>query len=150
VKFVEASLSQVPDLLKSGQVDASVMADPFYPRLIQEKSAVKLGDLYDTAPPGVIIAGFSATRKWTEKNRAAIAEFRAALEEAAQFVKTHDPMARESMGKYMKLGPEVVAAVGMPSISTRVDASSLGWLLDVMYSQSLLQTKIDLSTLIAK
>ncbi len=148
VQFVEASLVQAPDLLKSGQVDASVMADPFYPRLIREKSAMKLGDLYDTAPAGVIVAGFSSTRKWAQSNPNVVQALRLALAEGAAYAKQNDAQARSAIGKYLKLSPEVVAEVGMPSISTAVTPSNLVWLLEVMNQQNLLQKKPELSTLI--
>jgi NitT/TauT family transport system substrate-binding protein len=148
VQFVEAGQVLVPDLLKSGQIDASVMSDPVYARVIREKTASKLGDLYGNAPAGVVVGGYSATKKWTDANPQAIQAFREALDEGARFAKANEGSARQSISKYLKLTPEVVADVPIPNLSAQVAPKNLEWYINVMYSQKMLQTKLDLQALV--
>ncbi len=149
VNYVEANLTQASDLLKSGQIDATVMADPQYARLMREKTGTKLVMLYDTAPKGVMISAYSATRKWATANAAILPGFRAALDEGAAFVRDNEAVARAAIASHLKVSPELVADMPIANVTSAVQPQNLQWLHDVMKEQDLFQTKINLQALVS-
>ncbi|WP_296258134.1 MULTISPECIES: ABC transporter substrate-binding protein [unclassified Pseudomonas] len=148
VDFVETGLAQMPDLLKNKQVDAAVIADPVYPRVVQDQSADKIGDVYDTAPTGVAISAYTTTEQWAEDNKKVLADIRAALSEGVDYANAHPDAVRASIVKYLKLPEDVVAQIGLPGLGKQPSVASLQWVYDVMKHQGLFQSDVDLKKVV--
>ncbi|MFH0133011.1 ABC transporter substrate-binding protein [Variovorax sp. VaC1] len=152
VNFVEAAFPQHADLLRGGSVDAVVSADPFMSR-ITESGAGYVASYYSTfLPENNQTIVHAAKREWVAKNPATARAFREALVESAAFMQQpkNDAKVRASIGKYIKLPPEVLAKVQVSPPGPVVTDKQLGYWTGLMKEQDMLKTSIDVAKLIAK
>ncbi len=152
VSFVEASFPQHGDLLRGGSVDAVVTADPFMSR-ITESGAGYVASYYGTfLPDGKHTILHAAKREWVAKNPAAARAFREAVQEAGAFVEQakNDARVRASIGKYIKLPPEVLAKIQISPPGPLVSEKQLAYWVGLMKDQDMLKTSLDVSQLVAK
>lgn len=148
VNFVEVTFPTMADIIKSGGVDAVLTAEPFITRMtnagLGTVGAHYAAELARTEP----IIFYAAARDWAEKNPAVVKEFRAAIAEGAAIVNADRDKASASISKFTKQ-PIALVKSSPPSKSEPVlKAGQLAWWIDVMSSQKLLQSKIDLNRLV--
>jgi NitT/TauT family transport system substrate-binding protein len=148
VNFVEVTFPTMADIIKSGGVDAVLTAEPFITRMtnagLGTVGAHYGADLARTEP----IIFYAAARDWAEKNPAVVKEFRAAIAEGAAIVNADRDKASASISKFTKQPIELVKS-SPPSRSEPVlKAEQLAWWIDIMSSQKMLQSKLDLNRLI--
>ena len=148
VNFVEVTFPTMSDIIKSGGVDAVLTAEPFVTRMtsagLGTVGARYAAELARTEP----IIFYSASREWAGKNPEAVKKFRAAIAESAAIVNTDREKASASISKFTKQPIELVKATPPNQSEPALKAEQLGWWIDVMSSQKMLQTKLDLSKLI--
>jgi NitT/TauT family transport system substrate-binding protein len=152
VNFVEASFPQHGDLLRGGSVDAVVTADPFMSR-ITESGAGYVASYYGTfLPDGRHTIVHAAKREWVGKNPAAARAFREAVQEAGAFLEQakNDAKVRASIGKYIKLPPEVLAKIQISPPGPLVTDKQLAYWVGLMKDQDMLRTPLDVTKLIMK
>jgi len=152
VNFVEAAFPQHADLLRGGSVDAVVSADPFMSR-ITESGAGYVASYYSTfLPENNQTIVHAAKREWVAKNPVAARAFREALVEAASFMQQpkNDAKVRASIGKYIKLPPDVLAKVQVSPPGPVVTEKQLAYWTGLMKDQEMLKTSIDVAKLVAK
>jgi len=116
VDWVELQFPQMGDALKSGLVDAVAAVNPFYSRILDSKAGYDIGDPWTTGPRGTMIVLYAATRAWATKNAAAVAAFRASLDEATTYIEdaSHLQSVRGSIAKWTKLPPQAAASIAIP------------------------------------
>ena len=148
VTYVETSFPAMSDILKAGNVDAVVAVDPFYSRIIGQNTGYLVDDYTKTLPNGTIASVYSATSKWVKANPEAVKAFQEALIEAIAFAKTNEAAARESLAKYTKLPPPVVASLPIPNLSAKMGAKDLQVWIDIMKQRELLTGTPDASKLV--
>jgi NitT/TauT family transport system substrate-binding protein len=102
VKFVEAQMPVLGDLLRSGNVDAIAIIDPFRAKLLADGVATKISDYLAELRDNGLLAFWITSREWAEKNRPAVASFRKALAQGLDFIKAHPDEARDIGAKWMK------------------------------------------------
>jgi NitT/TauT family transport system substrate-binding protein len=150
VNFVEVTFPTMSDIIKSGGVDAVLTAEPFVTRMtnagIGTVGARYAVDLARTEP----IIFYAAARDWAEKNPDTIKKFRAAIAEAAPIVNNDREKASASISKFTKQPIELVKATPPNKSEPDLKAEQLGWWIEIMSSQKMLQTKLDLNKLILK
>ncbi len=152
VNFVEASFPQHGDLLRGGSLDAVVTADPFMSR-ITDSGAGYVASFYSTfLPEGNHTILYAAKRDWARANPAATKAFRDAVIEAAAFIvqPKNDAAVRASIGKYIKLPPEVLAKTQISPPGPTVSEKQLAYWVTLMKEQEMLKTDLKLAQLIAK
>jgi NitT/TauT family transport system substrate-binding protein len=152
VNFVEAAFPQHGDLLRGGSVDAVVTADPFMSR-ITETGAGYVASYYSTfLPEGNHTIVHAAKREWVAKNAAAARAFREAVQEAAAFMEQpkNDARVRASIGKYIKLPPEVLAKAQISPPGPLVSDKQLAYWVDLMKDQDMLRSPMDVAKLIVR
>ncbi len=148
VNFVEVTFPTMNDTLKSGAVDAVLTAEPFVARMTKAGTgyvaARYAAELARTEP----IISYVASRAFAEKNPEAIANFRAAIAEAAEIVNNDREKASASISNFTKQPLEIVR-INRPNLAApEVKPDQLAWWLDVMKQQHLLQTDIDTSKIV--
>jgi NitT/TauT family transport system substrate-binding protein len=152
VNFVEAAFPQHGDLLRGGSVDAVVTADPFMSR-ITESGAGYVASYYSTfLPEGNHTIVHAAKREWVAKNPAAARAFREAVQEAGAFMQQpkNDAKVRASIGKYIKLPPEVLAKAQISPPGPLVTDKQLAYWVGLMKDQEMLKTTVDVAKLIVR
>jgi NitT/TauT family transport system substrate-binding protein len=150
VNFVEVTFPTMADIIKSGGVDAVLTAEPFVTRMLNANlgtvAARYAVDLARTEP----IIFYAAARDWTEKNPDTIKKFRAAIAESAMIVNNDREKTSASISKFTKQPIELVKATPPNKSEPDLKAEQLGWWIEIMSSQKMLQTKLDLNKLILK
>ena len=150
VNFVEVTFPTMMDIVKSGSVDAVLTAEPFVTRMtnagLGAVGARYAVDLARTEP----IIFYAASREWAEKNPDTIRKFRAAIAEAAPIVNNDREKASASIQKFTKQPIELVKATPPNRSEPILKAEQLAWWIDIMASQKMLQSKLDLNKLILK
>jgi NitT/TauT family transport system substrate-binding protein len=152
VNFVEASFPQHGDLLRGGSIDAVVTADPFMSR-VTDSGVGYVASLYTTfLPEGNHTILYVAKRDWVAANAGATKAFRDAVIEAAAFIQQpkNDAAVRASIGKYIKLPPEVLAKIQISPPGPTVSEKQLAYWVTLMKEQEMLKTDLKLAQLIAK
>ena len=152
VNFVEAAFPQHGDLLRGGSVDAVVSADPFMSR-ITDSGAGYVASYYSTfLPEGNQTIVHAAKREWVQQNPAAARGFREAVQEGAGFMQQpkNDARVRASIGKYIKLPPEVLAKVQISPPGPLVSEKQLAYWVGLMKEQEMLKTPVDVAKLVVK
>ena len=150
VNFVEVTFPTMNDVLKSGAVDAVLIAEPFVTRMtaagtghVGARYAVELSR---TEP----IILYAASRDWAEKNPEAIKNFRAGIAEAAIIVNSDRDKASAAITKFTKQPLEMVKMFPPNYAEPVLKSEQLKWWIDVMKEQNMLQSKVDLDRLMLK
>ena len=149
VNFVEVNFPQTADLLKGGTIQAGVSADPFIRRALQSGSGTVLAYFAADLPPATTGVFYGTTRSWASANPAAIKAFRAAIAEAVDSIAKNPQAARVHLAKYIKLPPEVLAAMPLPRPSAEITEPQLRYRVDAMSDMGLTRTKANAAQLIA-
>ena len=152
VNFIEASFPQHADLLRGGSIDAVVTADPFMSR-ITESGAGYVASYYSTfLPDGNQTIVHATRRDWALKNPAAARAFREAIQEAAAFMQQpkNGDTVRATIGKYIKLPPEVLARIQISPPGPLVSEKQLDYWLAMMKDQEMLKSNPSAAKLIFK
>lgn len=148
VNFVEVPLAQERDLLRSGNVDAVISGEPFFSRIVSSGSGTLVAPFFSEMPDGLFMLYLSTTRAWARANPTAIVAFRAALEEATAFLAANPAKAREIIGKYTHLPPDVIASIALPTLRLKVPASDVKYWSDTLLAQGMIKVPADAASLI--
>jgi NitT/TauT family transport system substrate-binding protein len=143
VNFVEAVFPQHGDMLRSGQIEAVATADPFLANILTRGDGMSVIDVTEEFPEGMPTQMYVTTRDFAAKNAAAVASFRAGIEEAKAFIAANPDKAREAIGKTLKLPPPVTAALAIPAVDTKVTAAQMAFWVDIMQKQNMLSRPLD-------
>lgn len=150
VNFVEVTFPTMADIIKSGGVDAVLTAEPFVTRMtnagLGTVGARYAAELARTEP----IIFYAASREWAEKNPETVKKFRAAITEGAAIVNGDREKASAAISKFTKQSIELVKSSPPNRSDPEIKASQLGWWIEIMASQKMLQSKLDLEKLILK
>jgi NitT/TauT family transport system substrate-binding protein len=151
VNWVEIGFPQMADALKSHLVDAVASVDPFYTRVIADKTGYDIGTYASVIPAGTSPVNFVATRAWAEKNLDTIKALQAALDEAAVYIKdpANDKAVRASVATYTKLPPPIAAVIDVPKVfAVHITPDALAFWVQVSREQGLIKGNPDPKTLI--
>jgi NitT/TauT family transport system substrate-binding protein len=147
VNFVEVTFPTMADIIKSGGVDVVLTAEPFITRMsnagLGTVGARYGAELARTEP----IIFYAAARDWAEKHPETIKKFRAAIAEGAEIVNNDRDKAWASISKFTKQSIELVKSSPPNRSEPALKAEQLDWWIDIMASQKMLQTKLDLHKL---
>jgi NitT/TauT family transport system substrate-binding protein len=150
VNFVEVTFPTMPDIIKSGGVDAVLTAEPFVTRMLNAGigtvGARYAEELNRTEP----IIFYAASREWAEKNPDTIKKFRDSIAEASVIVNNDRDKASAAIAKFTKQSLELVKATVPNRAEPALKGEQLAWWIDIMSSQKMLQTKLDLNKLMLK
>jgi len=150
VNFVEVTFPTMMDIMKSGSVDAVLTGEPFVTRMsnagLGSVGAHYAAELNRTEP----IIFYAASREWAEKNPEVVKKFRAAIAETAPIVNEDREKASVSISKFTKQPIDLVKATPPNRSEPVLKPEQLAWWIDIMASQKMLQSKLDLNKLILK
>lgn len=150
VNFVEVTFPTMLDTVKSGSVDAVLTGEPFVTRMLNagvgQVGVRYAADLNRTEP----VIFYATSRDWAQKNAETLKKFRAAVAEGAKIVNEDREKASVAISKFTKQPIELVK-LNPPNYSEpELKPEQLGWWIDIMNSQKMLQSKLDLNKLIVK
>jgi NitT/TauT family transport system substrate-binding protein len=149
VQFIEAAFPQHSDVLRGGAVHAVVTADPFMARILAAGTGHTPIHFARDLPDGQPAILYSATNAWVAANPAQVRAFREAIAEGVAFALANPARAREHLGKYIRLPPEILATLQMPNLHPTLTVDNMRFWIEVMREQEMLRTQIDPARLLA-
>lgn len=152
VNFIEVSFPQIGDALKSGQVDATILVDPFHDRVLNAGNAVVVGDVVASVPKNTTGVVHVTMRQWAEANSEAAAGWKQALIEATAFIADpqNEQSVRASFSTWTKLPPEVVANLPLPNLVPDVTVDQARFWSELAVTLKLINGKLDPEALLVK
>ena len=123
--FVESSFAQLGDVLKGGQVDGILTADPFKTRVLEAKQGYVVSNYVGEIGDGIASGWFVSSRKWATTNKEAAAAFQKAINEAADLGNKDPSILRKAIGVYTKLPEAVLAQVVLPVLEASMPDSKV-------------------------
>ena len=148
VQFVETPFPQMNEIMKAGNVDAVVSAEPFQSRIIKAGTGTVLSYFTRDLPADMPIVFFAATRKWATANPAAAKGFREGLAEGMTQTHANLPEAHATASKYLKLPLEIVSSVQLPPFKTEVKPEAMTRWIAIMKGQDMLTNPVSADKLV--
>ena len=150
IKFVEVPFGQMSDLMLQGQIDAAISVDPFFARIVDAKTGYLLADYIAAQPVGTITASYTAATAWAEANPNLVKAFQESIQESIDFIEKNPQLARESIARYTKLDPKVVASLDVPVTTAKITKDGLKFWYDLCLSQGLIKSQFDYAKHLSK
>jgi NitT/TauT family transport system substrate-binding protein len=150
VTYVEAGFQQMGDIMRNGQIDAATMGQPFISRIEEANTGKAYRWFVGDFPDGLLSNIYTATDQWIAKNPKAAKDFKDAIGEANDFIKSNPERSKEIAAKYLKLPPEAMKAVPFSNYSVDVSEKQVTAWSDIMKGQNLIDTDIDPASVLLK
>ena len=147
VNFAEVGFQQMADVLSSGVLDAVYAIEPYYNRVAEV--GYPIGDPDATLPKRTLTSVYATTREWAEAHRATLTAFRQSLTDAIAFIASNEAAARQSLVKYTKQRPDIVASAALPVLEVTVEPRQVQFFIDLAREQGLIKSNPDGAAMIA-
>lgn len=142
-KTVEAPLPQLPDMLKTGQIDAAPLIEPVLGRALAQGDGTKSVDITSIDNPDELGSLWEAKGAWAAANKQAVAGFRAALDEAIAYIRAHPDDAKAIEKKYLKF-----AEPSLPDFATKIAPADFQYWIDILTRLKLLPQPVEAAKLV--
>ena len=143
VTFVETPFAQLNDVLKAGQVDGIVTADPFKTRAVSTNAGYVVAHYVSEVGDGVTGGWFIASRRWADKNKEEARAFQLAMKEATDLAMKNPEILRKAIASHIKMPPEVLAQLTMPTLDATISAGQIDFWSNVCLKQGLTRKPTD-------
>ncbi|OLF08015.1 hypothetical protein BLA60_24385 [Actinophytocola xinjiangensis] len=149
VNIVQVDGPAQADQLAAGRIDAVETVMPFATSVLADDNAVNLGDPYLKLAPELSAILWISRQDWASSNAEVIADFQAALDEAAEFIAGNDDKARQVLKEYTGLPDPAIKAAVLPTYTTEVRPQDMEIWLDAMREADGFDGDVDLNALVA-
>jgi NitT/TauT family transport system substrate-binding protein len=144
VQIIEAPFPQMKDLIKSGQIDGALVVEPIRSMIANEGVGQRAGVEYHTAvAKDSILAFWTASKKWADKNPQAVASFRKCLTEGIAWVGANPDRAREIEKQYLGFNTPV-----RPDWNVEINDEDFKLYVDVSLELGVLRKRVDAKNLV--
>lgn len=149
VKFVQIPFPSMPAALKSGQVDAAWMTEPFITASQAGFGARVLTDTMTGAMADFPIAGWVATEQWTGKYPKTMAAFQRALLKAQRLAASDRREVVKILPTYTKIPASTASLIALGDFPVTVDPGRIQRVADLMHDFGYLKSKPDVRQMVA-
>jgi NitT/TauT family transport system substrate-binding protein len=147
VSIVEGGFAQMPDLLRTKQVDAALLAEPFLTRAVESGAGKRL-EYFKPERDYYVTSVFIAKRSWVAEHKQAFDDVRGALREAAALGKSDSAGTLAMVAKNLKLPPEVTAKMRLVDWHVDLKPEDIQFWADIALDFGLLKDRVDAKTLL--
>lgn len=147
VQFVELAFPQQPAALQSGQVDAVFVVEPFQQQVLAQGGRKIASSYVDTAA-NLTVASYFTSTKLLGENPDLAKRFTEAMKESLAYADSHADEARQIIGTYTQIAPDVIAKVTLPKWPADINRESVQTLSDLAVGDGLLPKPADLNALL--
>jgi NitT/TauT family transport system substrate-binding protein len=148
VTFVEVPFVRLGDVLKSGQIDAAALGQPYAGRIIASGTGYEIAAYTTHYPDDTLSNLYCATEAWVRAHPKVPAAFRSALDEAAVFIAANPDKARESAVRYLKVSADIVAKLPLANYRSVVTPAQLQAWNTIARRQALINKDVDPASLL--
>ena len=121
VQELEMGFPQMPGALQQGLVDAVAEVEPFTSMILNAKQGRVISWYYVESVPNQPIGAFWGSDDWLAKNGATARKFATAVHKAIVYLNAHPTEAKQYVGEFTGLKPEIVATMLPIRWDDRVD-----------------------------
>jgi NitT/TauT family transport system substrate-binding protein len=144
VQIIETPFPQMKDLIKSGQIDGALAVEPIRSMIVNEGVGQRAGVEYHTAvAKDSILAFWTASKKWADKNPQAIAGFRKCLNEGVAWIGANRERAREIEKHYLGFNTPV-----RPDWNIEIKNEDFALFVDVNLELGVMRKRVDQKNLV--
>ena len=147
VKFTALPFPEQPAALDSGQVDAVFVVEPFQ-QAVLAAGGRKIASSYVDAAPNLTVAAYFAAQELIGENPDLVKRFTDAMQESLSYADSHPDEARDIIGTYTEIAPDVIAKVTLPKWPPDVNSDSVQTLADLALEDGLLDKEADVDSLL--
>ncbi|HEY0450608.1 ABC transporter substrate-binding protein [Actinophytocola sp.] len=147
VKFAALPFPEQPAALASGRVDAVFVVEPFQQAVLAQGGR-KIASSYVDAAPELTVAAYFAAQQLIGDNPDLVKRFTEAMRESLSYADAHPAEARDIIGSYTEIAPDVIAKVTLPKWPAQVNKASVQTLADLALEDSLLSEAADVDALL--
>lgn len=147
VKFVALPFPEQPAALANGQVDAVFVVEPFQQAVLADGGR-KIASSYVDAAKDLTVATYFTSQQLQAENPDLVKRFTEAMQESLSYADNHPDEARQIIGTYTKIAPEVIAKVTLPKWPADINRDSLKTMADLAVEDGLLKEAPDLNALL--
>lgn len=147
VKFVELAFPQQPAALQSGQVDAVFVVEPFQQAVLAQGGR-KIAASYVDAAPNLTVAAYFSSTQLISQNPDLVTRFTEAMKESLAYADAYPDEARQIIGTYTQIAPDVIAKMTLPKWPPDINRASAQTLSDLAVTDGLLTEPADLDALL--
>jgi ABC-type nitrate/sulfonate/bicarbonate transport system substrate-binding protein len=148
VKIVQVDGPAQADQLAAGRIDAVETVMPFATNILRDPNAVNLGDPYLELAPELSAILWVAKQDFAAQNADVLKDFRAALDEAEQFITGNDEKARAVLKEYTGLPDAAIKAAKLPTYTTEIRPQDMKVWLEAMKEADGFSGDVDLDALV--
>ena len=145
IQIVELGFPIQSDALKSKQIDAAIVAEPFRSRMYSAGIAEKLSDFLPEVANNQLGNFWQSTRTWAESHKPQVVALRQSMQEAVDFMRTKEVEARRIEKDYLNL-----ETPGLPNIVLKVEPKDLDFYLDLGRQYGVIDRNLDLRNLVVQ
>jgi NitT/TauT family transport system substrate-binding protein len=152
VRFVEIPFPQMESVLKSGQVDAIAVAEPFWTFAVNHGGVRVIGYYYGDVYNQLELGSWFATQKWVTANPATARKVYDAFVNAVKFLNDpqNDKTVRGIIANYTKTDLATASQMGLPTFETQLTQAGVQKIMDDMVSEGFLDKPITLDNIFYK
>jgi NitT/TauT family transport system substrate-binding protein len=147
LRFVELPFPDMPAALQSGTVDAAFMVEPFQ-SAARAQGARTVASSYADAAANLTVALYFTSTQLTAQDPDLVRRFAEAMRESLAYADAHPDEARQVIGTYTQIAPEVIAEVTLPKWPPDINRASVQTLADLALDDGLLEKPADLGALL--
>ncbi len=151
VTYIETPINQMNDALKTGLIDIALPAAPFTDQILQAKTGYSVGDYQaDLADPFTVYSVWAMQHDYIKAHPDVAPAFRAALQEAIDWIGKNETEARKTLITYLKLPEPVAMSVKIGGFTSEVTPAQMQWWIDACKELGLSKGDIKVSDVLAK
>ena len=137
---------QVP-ALQNGQVDAIFVVEPFQQAAIAQ-GARKIASSYVDVAKDLCVALYFTSEELLAQNPDLVKRFTEAMQESLSYANGHPDEAREIIGTYTKIAPEIIAKATLPKWPPDINKKSIETIAELAKEDETLTNPVDVDKLL--
>jgi NitT/TauT family transport system substrate-binding protein len=147
VQYVALPFPEQPAALESGQVDAVFVVEPFQQAVLAQGGRKIASSYVDTAP-NLTVAVYFASQQLISSDPDLVQRFTEAMQESLAYADANPDEAREVIGTYTQIAPDVIAKMTLPKWPAEVNRESVQRLAELAQEDGLLTKPADIDALL--
>lgn len=142
VTFVEAAFPQMGDMLRSGQIDATLPVEPFLSRIVETGAGEMVARYLGEISPSYLESFWVMTKPYIQQNPKVVEAFRASLREGTRMIADDKAIGLRSQVQFLGLRPEVAMQQQMPTLTSEATPAQMQFWIDLLKEFGILRGEI--------
>lgn len=150
VRLLEVPFPQMETVLKSGQVDAIAVAEPFWTFAVKNTNAKVLAYYFGDVYPEIEVTTWIADRRWVDRNRVLAAKIGQVMAEASAYLADakNESEIRRIIAVYTKTDEQTANQMRLPTFKDQLSAAGIRKIVEHMIAEKFLSKPVEPESLI--